>query len=167
MNKYLLIAVAFIGAAYFLFFRTNDEQYIKKTTLHIIDQMSEPADITKMAAIFRRIKSITEPMHFSIEVSLSQDGKILVKEDSLNQVRSLLATYFKKQPRFQLRKITKDDMKFSMDKTKDQKSASLQFLVQGGAKDKNYSCQVFMDWKYQKEWKIHKIKASRCKNLYN
>ena len=165
MGKYLLIGISFTGVLYFFFFRTNDEQYIKKTTLHIIDQMAEPANVSQMASILRRVKSITEPMYFGVELSLSQDGRVLVKEDSLNQVRSLLATYFKEQPRFQLKKITEDDMKFSMNKTKDQKSASLQFLVQGGAQGKNYSCQVHMDWQHDEEWKIHKIKAFSCENL--
>ena len=166
MSRYVTIGITLCFAlSVYFFFRFDDEKHIKKTTLQMINQMATPIDISKMAAVLRRIRNITEPMHFSINIIFSEDDRILFKEESLAQVKGLLGAYFKNQPTFQLKKLNYDNLHFSIQEKEDQKIAALSFVLQGGAKGRTYKCRVLMGWKYEKEWKIYEIKGSECKNL--
>ncbi len=166
MSRYVTVGVVLsllVGLYFFL--QPNDEKYIKKTTLQIIDQMVQPANTSKMAAILRRIRNITEPMHFSIKVIFSRNNEVIFKENSVSQVRTLLGSYFKNQPRFRLKTLKQDDLNFSIQDSGNQKTAQLSFLLQGGRQERSYSCKVRMGWRHEKDWKIYKIEGSKCKNL--
>ena len=165
MSRYVIIGILTFSTVWFLFFRSNDEKYIKQTTLEMIDLMAEPVSTSKMTTVLRRIRDIADPMHFSILIVVSDPNKEILKNESLSQVKSLLGHYFKNQPQFQMKKLDLDDLEFSMKENGDKKSAHLSFVLQGGSKEKVYSCQVLMEWKYDKEWKVYKIEGSNCKNL--
>ncbi|MDE0152019.1 MAG: hypothetical protein OXK80_05965 [Bdellovibrionales bacterium] len=166
-NLKLLVLLAGIAGAVFFFWPENDEEYLKKTTLKMIDLLVAPLESSNMASVVGRVRQVTEPMHFSVKFEISQNDRVIFKRESASSIRSMVGSYFGAKERLTLDSVKEENLTAQVLKeSNDKKTGDVSFLITGQAGNSSMSCQVQMDWKYEKkEWRIYYIKASECQGV--
>ena len=166
-NLKLFILLAGIAGAVFFFWPENDEDYLKKTTLKMIDLLVAPLESSNMASVVGRVRQVTEPMHFSIKFEISQNDQITFKRESAASMRSMVGAYFGAKEKLILESVKEENLTAQVVKESNEKKiGKVSFLITGQAEGSSMSCQIEMDWKYEKkEWRIYYIKAFDCQGV--
>jgi len=161
--KVLILLAGIAGAIYFLFLE-SDEDYLKKTTLKMIDLLVSPLDSSNMSSVIGRVRQVTEPMHFSIKFEVFQNEQVLFKRESSASMRSMIGAYFGAKEKLTLHSVKEENLTAQVLKeSSEMKTGQVFFLITGQAKGSSVSCQVKMDWRYEKKnWRIYHIKAFDC-----
>lgn len=166
-NLKLLILMAGIAGVVFFFWPESDEEYLKKTTLKMIDLLVAPLESSNMASVVGRVRRVTEPMHFSVNFEISQNSQVVFKRESAASIRSMVGAYFGAKEKLTLESVKEENLIAQVLKeSNDKKTGNVSFLITGQTESAGMSCQVQMDWKYEKkEWRIYYIKASECQGI--
>ena len=162
--KFLALLAGLAGAVFF-FWPEGDEKYLKKTTLKMISALVSPLDSSNMSSVLGRVRQVSEPLHFSVKFEVSQNNQVIFKKESASSLRSMTGSYFGAKDKLQLHSVKEENLKVQVLKEDSQKTAEVSFLITGQAQGESMSCQVKMDWKYDKEWRIYHIKAWDCQGL--
>ncbi len=164
--KILIILVGIAGAVYF-FFLESDEDYLKKTTLKMIDLLVSPLDSSNMASVIGRVRKVTEPMHFSVKFEVSKNDQVIFERESAAAMRSMVGSYFGAKEKLTLQSVKEENLTTQVSKASDEKkTGQVSFLITGQADSASMSCQIKMDWKYEKkDWRIYQIKAFDCQGV--
>lgn len=165
--KVLILLAGIATAVYFFFFLESDEDYLKKTTVKMIDLLASPLDSSNMSSLIGRVRQVTEPMHFSIKFEVSQNDKIIFKRESAASMRSVVGGYFRAKDKLALHSVKEENLTAQVVKeSSEKKTGQVSFLITGQAEDSSMSCQIKMDWKYEKRnWRIYHIKAFDCQGV--
>ena len=165
-NFKLWVLLAGFAGAVFFFWPESDEAYLKKATLKMIDLLVAPLDSSNMSSMIGRVRQVVEPMHFSVKFEVSQNDQVTFKRESAAEMRSLTGMYFKAEERLKLQSVKEENLAVQVSKeSSKQKTAQVSFLITGRTTNESMSCQVTMDWKHEKEWKIYHIKAFDCQGI--
>ena len=167
-NPKLLILLAGIAGAVFFFWPESDEDYLKKTTLKMIDSLVAPLESSNMASVIGRVRQVTEPMHFSVKFEVSKNDQVVVKRESAAAMRAMVGSYFGAKEKLKLQSVKEENLTAQVLKESDEKkTAQVSFLITGQAEGASMSCQLKMDWKYEKKnWRIYHIKAFDCQGVH-
>lgn len=166
-NFKILILLAGIAGAIYFFFSESDENYLKKTTLRMIDLLVAPLESSNMSSMIGRVRQVTEPMHFSVKLEISQNDQVIFKRESAASIRSMVGSYFGAKEKLTLESVKEENLTAQVSKESDgKKTGQVSFLITGQAEGASLSCQVKMDWKYEKkDWRIYHIKAFDCQGV--
>ena len=155
--KVLIVIVGLVGAIVF-FFPENDEKYLKKTTLKIMDTLTSSVDPSHIPTLMKKVRQVNQFLHFSIELKLLQDDQVLFERKSISEINSLLVMHFKRNNAFTFQAIEKKDIKIQFSETENKtKKAQVSFSVRGQIDSKDFNCQMKMDWNDDKEWLMNRI----------
>lgn len=165
LNFKFLVFLAGAAVAGFFFWPENDEKYLKKTTLKMIDLLVSPLDSSHVPSVIGRVRQVTEPLHFSVKFEVSQNDQVFFKRESASSVRAIVGSYFGSKEKLTLKSVKEENLKVQVSKENSQKTAQVSFLITGQLQGADMSCQVNMGWKHEKEWRIYHIKAVDCQGL--
>ncbi len=148
----------------FFFWPESDEKYLKKSTLKMIDLLVSPLDSSDMSSLVGRVRKVVEPLHFSVQFEVSQNGRVLFKRESAADLRSLTGMYFKSEGRLALKNVKEENLTVQLSE-ENGKSAQVNFSITGQSQSRPLSCRVRIDWKYEKDWRIYHIRAFDCQGI--
>ena len=136
-------------------FFESDENYLKKTTEKLIRLSTPSSQSLTDLQILRQAEQITKHIYFDVIFEIQMD-KLNHKSSSLNEIRSLLFSYFKY--RFVV------DFKTSnlVVKIGAENRAIVFFDIILKTKSKNFTCKSQIGWIKEKSWFIKTIKVSSC-----
>ncbi len=157
--KYIVLAVLLAGGATFFF--QNDEKYIRKKTIKLINLAVPPVVSPSNTALFRRIHEIAKYIHFSVQYKINF-GHTVYQNRSLSKLRSLMTVYFKKNSNWKVEKPLKENIHITISPAEGNKTAEVNFNITITRENKQLSCKALLHWIKEKKWLIHKMELSSC-----
>ncbi len=154
------LAIFLIIAGFFVCCFQNDEKYLKKSTIKLLNLISPSA--LSQPALFRKIHEITKYVHFSVEYEVKVD-QYFYKDRSLANLRSSLATYFSRSHKnWNIAIPSAKELNVKIFQSKENKTAEVAFPIKASEGDKKLSCESLVHWIKEKKWLIQKVKVFSC-----
>ena len=157
MGKIAVFSLALLLSAVF-FFWENDESYLEKTTLDLLNRLSLSAPIKNNRALLKRLESVGRHFHFDVNFKFHVNGREW-KGRSSGELRSLLAVYFK-QGGFS--GIRGDALSVQVDSSLEIRTGRVTFKFHGLREKDPVSCEVRLEWIKEKKWFIKTVEVFSC-----